>query len=243
MIWTIANREMKNLFLSPLAWIVLGVAQVIFGMIFSSVMNDYGSGQTAGNAGITAYILQPMFGLVPFVLVIVVPLLTMRLIAEERRNRTLVLLMSAPVSMTEIVLGKFLGVLLYLFILSALIFVMALSLLFGGTLDFGLLLSSLLGLMLLLSSFTAIGIFMSTLTKSPTLAAVGSFGMLFLLWMFALSANVYGENVLSYLSIIEHYVPFIQGLFNTRDLVYFLVITAVFLVLSVRRLNMDRLGA
>ena len=184
-----------------------------------------------------------MFGLVPFVLVIVVPLLTMRLIAEERRNHTLVLLVSAPISMTEIVLGKFFGVLLYLLILSVLIIVMALSLLVGGALDFGLLLSSLLGLVLMLSSFTAIGVFMSTLTKSPTLAAIGSFGVLFLLWMFALSSNIWGDNVLSYLSIIEHYVPFIQGLFNTRDLIYFLTVTAVFLVFSVRRLNMDRLGA
>ena len=243
MIWTIAYRELRNLFLSPLAWIVLGIAQVIFGMIFSSVMSDYGTSKGEQVSGITAYILQPMFGLAPFVLVIVVPLLTMRLIAEERRNHTLVLLVSAPISMAEIVLGKFLGVLLYLLILSALLIVMALSLLFGGTLDFGLLFSSLLGLVLLLCSFTAIGIFMSTLTKSPTLAAIGSFGMLFLLWMFALSANIYGDNVLSYLSIIEHYVPFIQGLFSTRDLIYFLVITAVFLVFSIRRLNMDRLGA
>jgi len=210
--------------------------------MFSSVLSDYGSEQSAQAAGITAYILQPMFGLVPFVLVIIVPLLTMRLIAEERRNHTLVLLVSAPISMGDIVLGKFFGVLLYLLILSALLLVMALSLLFGGTLDFGLLFSALLGLVLLLSSFTAIGVFMSTLTKSPTLAAIGTFGMLFMLWMFALSANVYGDNVLSYLSIIEHYVPFIQGLFNTRDLIYFLVITAVFLVFSVRRLNMDRLG-
>lgn len=243
MIWTIAYRELRNLFLSPLAWIVLAIAQVIFALIFSSVIVDFGTDQSAQSSGITAYILQPMFGLVPFVLVIVVPLLTMRLIAEERRNHTLVLLVSAPISMMEIVLGKFFGVLLYLLILSVLIIVMALSLLVGGTLDFGLLLSSLLGLVLMLSSFTAIGVFMSTLTKSPTLAAIGSFGMLFLLWMFALSSNIWGDNVLSYLSIIEHYVPFIQGLFNTRDLIYFLTVTAVFLVFSVRRLNMDRLGA
>ena len=243
MIWTIAYRELRNLFLSPLAWIVLAIAQVIFALIFSSVVADYGADQSAQASGITAYILQPMFGLVPFVLVIVVPLLTMRLIAEERRNHTLVLLVSAPISMTEIVLGKFFGVLLYLLILSVLIIVMALSLLVGGALDFGLLLSSLLGLVLMLSSFTAIGVFMSTLTKSPTLAAIGSFGVLFLLWMFALSSNIWGDNVLSYLSIIEHYVPFIQGLFNTRDLIYFLTVTAVFLVFSVRRLNMDRLGA
>lgn len=243
MIWTIAYRELRNLFISPLAWILLGIAQVIFGMMFSAVMASYSGESGAQEIGITVAIVQPLLGLAPVIMVIVVPLLTMRLIAEERRNHTLALLFSAPVSMTEIVLGKFFGVVLYLLILSALIMIMPLSLLAGGSLDFGLLVSAILGLVLLLCSFTAIGVFMSTLTKSPTLAAIGGFGVLFLLWMFALSADMFGDNVLSYLSIIEHYVPFIEGVLNTRDLVYFLTVTTVFLVFSIRRLNMDRLGA
>lgn len=243
MIWTIAYRELRNLFISPLAWIVLGITQVIFGLMFSAVMASYSGESGTQGIGITVAIVQPLLGLAPVVMVIVVPLLTMRLIAEERRNNTLALLFSAPVSMTEIVLGKFFGVVLYLLVLSALVMVMPLSLLFGGSLDFGLLVSAILGLVLLLCSFTAIGVFMSTLTKSPTLAAIGGFGVLFLLWMFALSADLIGDNVLSYLSIIEHYVPFIEGVLNTRDLIYFLTVTSVFLVFSIRRLNMDRLGA
>jgi len=63
------------------------------------------------------------------------------------------------------------------------------------------------------------------------------------LWMFAMSADMFGDNVLSYLSIINHYVPFLEGVINTRDIIYYLAIATVFLVFSVRRLNMDRLGA
>jgi ABC-2 type transport system permease protein len=241
MIWTIAYRELRNLFLSPLAWTILAITQVIFGLVFSAQISSYDGGK--GTEGVTAAVALPLFGWSSVLLLFVIPLLTMRSIAEERRNNTLTLLFSAPVSMAEIVLGKYFGVILYLLILSALILVMPFSLLIGASLDFGLLASAVFGLILLLSSFTAIGVFMSTLTKSPTLAAMGSFGALFLLWMFALSADMFGDNVLSYLSIINHFVPFLEGIFNTRDVIYYLTVATVFLTFSIRRLNMDRLGA
>ena len=241
MIWTIAYRELRNLFISPLAWTVLGVTQVIFGLVFVAQITSYNS--ESGEGGITAAVALPLFGWASILLLFVIPLLTMRLIAEERRNHTLTLLFSAPVSMTEIVLGKYLGIIIYLLMLSGMIMIMPFSLLIGGSLDFGLLLSAVFGLVLLLASFTAIGLFMSTMTRSPTLAAMGSFGALFLLWMFALSADMFGDNVLSYLSIINHYVPFLEGVMNTRDILYYLTVATVFLVFSIRRLNMDRLGA
>jgi ABC-2 type transport system permease protein len=240
-IWTIAQRELRNLFISPLAWVVLGIAQVIFGLVFMAQIASYSS--DSGTPGITVAVALPLFGWASILLLFVIPLLTMRLVAEERRSHTLTLLFSAPVSMTEIVLGKYLGVIFYLLILTGLILVMPLSLLLGGSLDPGLLMTAVFGLVLLLSSFTAIGLFMSTLTRSPTLAAMGSFGALLLLWMFALSADMFGDNVLSYLSIINHYVPFLEGIINTRDIIYYLTIAVCFLVFSIRRLNMDRLGA
>lgn len=241
MIWVIASRELKNLFISPLAWVVLGVTQVIFGLVFMAQIASY-TGDNS-DAGVTAAVAVPLFGWASILLLFVIPLLTMRLVAEERRNHTLTLLFSAPISMFEIVMGKYLGVLLYLFILSGLILLMPLSLLLGASLDFGLLITAVVGLVLLLASFTAIGLFMSTLTKSPTLAAIGSFGALFLLWVFAMSADMFGDNVLSYLSIINHYVPFLEGIVNTRDVIYYLAVACVFIVFSIRRLNMDRLGA
>jgi len=241
MIWTIAWRELRNLFQSPLAWTVLAITQVIFGLVFLAQISSYNN--EGSTTGVTATVALPIFGWASILLLFVIPLLTMRLIAEERRNQTLTLLVSAPVSMTEIVLGKYFGVVLYLLILSGMVLLMPLSLLFTSVLDGGLLFSAVIGLILLLASFSAIGLFMSTLTVSPTLAAIASFGALFLLWVFALSADLFGDNVLSYLSIINHYVPFLEGLFNTRDVVYYLVVIILFLAFSVRRLNADRLGA
>ncbi len=241
MIVTIALRELRSLFLSPLAWIILGVIQAILGFSFFSNVSQFL--QQADPRGITAAVAVPVFGWAAVLLLFVSPLITMRLVSEERRNQTLALLYSAPASMTEIVLGKYLGVMTYLLLVVALLLLMPLSLLFGGTLDWGLLFTATLGLCLLLASFAAIGLFMSTLTQSPTLAAVATFGALFLLWIFDVSVNLWGENLFSYLSIIDHYLPFLQGMFSSDDTIYYLIFTAVFLIFSVRRLEADRLGA
>jgi ABC-2 type transport system permease protein len=179
------------------------------------------------------------------VLLLVVPLLTMRLVSEERRNKTLTLLFSAPVSMTEIILGKFLGVFLFLLILLALLALMPLSLLAGGALDFGILASALLGLALVLAGFAAVGVFMSTLTQYPTVAAISTFGALLLFWILDWSGQGAGGmgGALAYLSLFNHYKPFLEGVFDSADAVYHLALISTFLVLSVRRLDADRLGA
>ena len=241
MIFTIAMRELRSLFLSPLAWIILGVIQAILGFSFFSNVSAFL--RNANPQGVTLAVAVPIFGWAAVMLLFVSPLITMRLVSEERRNQTLSLLYSAPASMTEIVLGKYLGVLAYMMTVVAMLILMPLSLLFGGTLDWGLLFTSAFGLVLLLASFAAIGLFMSTLTQSPTLAAVATFGALFLLWIFDVSANLWGKNILSYLSIIDHYLPFLEGVFSSEDTLYYFIFTAVFLIFSVRRLDADRLGA
>lgn len=129
----------------------------------------------ANGPGITDIIVAPLYSTAATVLLLVTPLLTMRLISEERRSQTLSLLISAPVSMSEIILGKFLGVFSFVLILLALISAMPLSLLAGGSLDIGLWASGLLGLILLLASFCSIGLYISTLTTQPTVAAIATF--------------------------------------------------------------------
>jgi ABC-2 type transport system permease protein len=247
-IFTIAWREFKSLFLSPLAWSVLAALQAILGLLFLGrveLLERY-QGQLLAmeNApGLTEIIVPELFGNAAIVLLLVVPLLTMRLISEERRNRTLPLLFSAPISMTEIVLGKYVGVLLFLLLAAAMIALMPLSLLAGGTLDFGLLGSALLGLTLALAGFAAIGLFMSTLTQYPAVAAIGGFGLLLLFWI--LDASGQGDtrnNLLAYLSIFNHYQPFLRGVFDTGDAVYYVLLVTTFLGLSIRRLDADRLG-
>jgi ABC-2 type transport system permease protein len=247
MIRTIALRELRSLFLSPLAWAILGVVQLILGYLFLSQVDFYLKFQSQIMAlrepvGVTEIVAAGLLGNAGVVLLLVVPLVTMRLVSEERRNRTLALLYSAPVSMTEIVLGKYLGVLLFLFIILALVAAMPLSLLAGGALDLGLLAAGLLGLALLLAAFTAIGVFMSTLTQYPTVAAIGTFGVLLLSWVLDFSAKGDPSNVLSYLSLLNHYEPFLSGIFDSADAVFLVLVTLTFLALSVRRLDADRMG-
>jgi len=194
MIFTIALRELRTLFLSPLAWSILAVVQLLLAFLFLARVEMYQLYQpqllALDNApGVTEIVLPDLLGNAAIVLLLVVPLLTMRLIAEERRNKTLTLLVSAPVSMTEIVLGKYLGVLLFLLIVLALIALMPLSLLLGGGLDPGLLFSGLLGLAFLLAGFAAVGLFMSTLTQHQLIAAMATFGALLLFWILDLAGS------------------------------------------------------
>jgi ABC-2 type transport system permease protein len=239
-IFTIGLRELKSLFLSPLAWAVLVVMQVIYALIFfNGILAYLGSPDPRG---VTATIITPVFAWAAVLLLFVIPLLTMRLIAEERRNKTLALLFSAPVSMTEIVLGKYLGVVLFLATMLVMVLIMAASLLAGGTLDFGLIGAQALGLLLLLTSFTAVGLYISTRTESSAVAAVTTFGILLSLWLFEFLRNYLNQSVIGYLSIISHYTSFLEGTLATADVFYYLLFTALFLVLSIRRLDAKRLG-
>lgn len=248
MIWTIALRELKTAFLSPLAWVILAVVQVILGFMFLGHVEQYLQWQSRLLAmesapGLTEVVVAPLFGNAAIVLLLVVPLITMRLVSEEKRNHTMPLLYSAPITMTEIILGKYLGTLLFLLIVVVMIALMPLSLLAGGGLDFGLLIAGLIGLSLLLASFASVGIFMSALTEQPTVAAIGSFGILLLFWILDLYGSGGGQDsFFSYLSILNHYEPFLKGIIDSTDAIYHLLFISTFLVLSVRRLEADRLG-
>ena len=248
MILTLAARELRSLFLSPLAWVILAVITGLCAYFFLLYVDLYLQLQprlaaSPNGPGVTDIIVAPLYSTAATVLLLVTPLLTMRLISEERRGQTLSLLMSAPISMSEIIFGKFLGVFSFVLILLALIALMPLSLLMGGSLDFGLWASGLLGLILLLGSFCSIGLYISTLTTQPTVAAFATFGLLLLLWILNLAGTTGngGGDVLSYLSLLSHYQPLLNGVFSSTDVFYYLLLMGGFLALSVRRLDADRL--
>ncbi|ADE13741.1 ABC transporter, permease protein, putative [Nitrosococcus halophilus Nc 4] len=250
MVFTLALHELRRLFLSPLAWATLAVSQILLGYMFLSQVAYFLQVQSRlmglpEMPGVTEVVAMPLFQNAAVVMLLIVPLMTMRLVADERRSHTLALLFSAPLSMTEIVLGKYLGTLAFFAIMTLLLTLMPLSLLIGGTLDLGLLAAGLLGLGLLLASFTAIGLFLSCLTQQATLAAVGSFGVLLLLWIIDWAGSsgllAKGSEVLNYLSLLQHYQALLKGQFNSSDIIYYLLIIITFLTLSIRRLDADRL--
>ena len=249
-ILTIAARELRSLFLSPLSWAVLAVTQAFVAyaflvkLEFFLQLKPYLPG-LAGAPGLTAIVVAPAFKAAAMVMLLAAPLVTMRLVSEERRSGTLSLLLSAPITMTEIVLGKFLGVMGYFAIVVLAITLTPLSLLAGGSLDVGLLGSSFIGLLLLIASFAAAGLFMSTLTVHPPVAAISTFGLLLLLWNMDWAGTGASEGVrplFSYIGVTSHFNALLQGVVDSADLIYSLIVIATFLVLSIRRLDSMRLG-
>ncbi len=249
MILTIAMRELRSLFLSPLAWTLLAVIQFILAWIFLVLVEEYSQLQSRllaveGAPGVTDLVVTPMLRLTAWILLLLTPLLTMRLISEERRNRTFSVLSSAPIGIHEIVLGKYLGIMIFQGITVLLVAVMPLSLLPASPLDLGKLMAGLLGLFLLLGSFSAAGLYISSLSAQPAVAAAATFGLLLLLWIVdsgATNADT-GDNVLTYLSLLRHYAPLLMGLVNSADIMFFALFSSFFLILTIRRLDNERLS-
>jgi ABC-2 type transport system permease protein len=248
MILTIASREFKTLFLSPLAWTILAILEFILAFLFLTQVEAFTTLQPKlagieGAPGLTDIIVPPLFGNAAIILLLVTPLLTMRLICEERRNKTLSLLLSAPVSNIDIILGKYLGILGLMAMIIALITLMPLSLLSGGELDLGKLFASILALLLLVAAFTSTGLFLSCIASHPTVAAMGTFGILLLLWILDWSVGINDQRseLFEYLSILRHFQNIQSGLISTVDVSYFLLFITTFIALSIHSLDNDRL--
>jgi len=241
----VAMKELRLLFGSPLAWVVLAFLQLMFAWVFLSRLQMFLELQpqlamTPSAPGVTEIIAAPVFGTASIMLLMMVPLLSMRLIAEERRNQTLPFLMSVPVSISAIVLGKYLALLGFLLLAIGLIVIMCLSLYLGGRLDLGLLATNSLGLLLLCGSFAAVGLYLSCLTAQPLVAAVGTFAALLALWLINIATND-PNSVLHLLSLIKHFDSFAKGTIAVSDLTYYAALIALFVLLSIRRLDGDRL--
>lgn len=245
MIISIALRELRSMFLSPLAWTVLAVIQLVLAWSFFTQIDFFFNIQsqlvTLPNApGVTDLVVMPTFEVASIILLMVTPLLTMRLISEERRNGSIALLLSSPISMTEIVLGKFTGIVLFMLIFITMISLMPLSLLMGTELDLGKLAAGMFALMLLLSAFSAAGLYLSSLTSNPVVAAISTFGLLLLLWIINSNTGD-ASNTLDQLSLLGHFAPMLRGLINTADIAYFILFIATFLLLTIRQLDSQRL--
>ncbi len=249
--FTLAKNELYRLFLSPLAWIILALTQLILAYLFLTHIDYFVQIQAKiatipGAPGVTELIAMPLLNNAATLLLLISPLVTMRLIAEERRNESLPLLLSAPLSIQQIVLGKYIGTFSFLMLLLMMIVLMPLSLSVGSQIDFGLLAAGVVGLTLLLASFTAIGLFLSSLTKQPTIAAMTTFASLFLLWIidWAGTTKLAGESsgLFSWLSLLRHYQSLLLGEVHSSDIIYYLIVIVTFLTLTIRRLDSERLN-
>jgi ABC-2 type transport system permease protein len=196
--------------------------------------------QLANAPGVTEVVIAPLYSAAAVVLMMATPLLAMRSIAEERRNRTMTLLVSAPISMTQIVLGKFLGLMLFLLLPVVFITAMAAMLRVGADIDFGLVAANVFGLILILATFAAVGVFASSLTRQPIVAAIVALGLLVGSWLASLS-NPDPASLMQMISITRRFESFNAGLIDTGDFAWHLLAMTAFLVLAIRQLDRDRL--
>ncbi len=254
MILTIAGKDLKSLFISPIAWVVLTLVQVIVGYGFLKRFDDFLQIQPQllqlpSPPGFTELVAAPTFSITAAILLFAVPLLAMRLIAEERRNQTMVLLTSAPISMLDIVLGKFLALFCMLLIIFGLVAIMPLSLSVATTLDYRLIGSIVLGLALTAAAFSAVSLYVSSLTTQPLVAALGAFGallaMVFMGEHVADNLHARGLGVLAafaqVFSPVKNFEPLGRGLIDSYAIICLLLLAALFLALTVRQLEARRL--
>jgi ABC-2 type transport system permease protein len=244
MILTIAAKEFRSLLALPSTWLILGALQFIFAWLFLARLDAFLQvqaqlAQIANAPGATQAVAAPLFGTAALIMMLLVPVFTMRLLAEERRNQTMALLMTAPVSGMQIVLGKFCGLLLFLLLVIAGCLGMVLALNTGTKLDTGLVLSNTLGLVLLTASYAALGLYISSLTAQPAVAAIAALAALSALWLADIGAGD-GTDAWRVLSPTSHFQSFNGGLLNSVDVVYFCVFCATFLLLAARRIHNNR---
>jgi len=228
----IAIKEFKSYLASPMAYVVTGIFLVLTGVFFSTSSTTYYATSIIG-------FLEPG----NILLLLLAAVLTMRLLAEEKKMGTLELLLTAPVRDREVIMGKFLGSLGIVTVMLALTFYYPILLISFGDPDMGPIATGYLGLFLLGGVSLAVGLFASSLTSNQIVAAVVAGGVLFALWFVGLAATFLPEalaEVIGFLSLSYYFPDFMRGVIDTRGIIYYLSITALFLFLAIRSLENSR---
>ncbi len=228
----IARRELGSYFGSPLAYVVTAAFLVINGVFF--YLNVF-FGQQAT--------IQPVVQTILTIFLLLTPVLSMRLLAEEQRTGTLELLLTAPVRDGEVVLGKYLAGLGFVGVMLALTLVYPAILFLLGSPDRGVVLGGYLAMVLFAAAAMALGLLASSLTQNQIVAAVIAFAFLLVLWVMDGLANVFGGKageILSYLALYPHFNDLTRGVVDTKDVVYYLSLVVGALFLTARSLEARR---
>ena len=249
--WIIAKRDLGSFFNSPIFYVITTVFLIIYSYIFVNILSFFsmqsmqsGQFQQMGIAlNINEMVIEPSFQNMAVVLLLIIPIITMRSFAEEKKSKTFRLLLSSPVHLKEIIWGKFLACMIVI-TLMVLISSYSIGFLFMiGEPDIGPVLTGYLGILLTAGCFVSIGIFASSLTENQIVAAVITFGLSLFMWVIGWSAQVANPTtgqVLEYLSVIEHMDRFLKGMIETSDLAYYLSFIIFGLFLCYRTLDSNR---
>lgn len=243
-ILAIAAKDIRSQFVSPIAYVVLTGFLLLGGWFFFNLLARFNfllnlylsfrNPDAMQRLNLNEFVIAPLLHNLSVILVILVPVITMRSFAEEKRSGTYELLMTSPITVTQIVLGKFLGAFVFVLVMVLLTAVYPLILVFYGNPEPGVILAGLLGLLLLATAFVSVGLLTSSFTENQIIAAVSCLVALLLLYVISWPAETAGETmsaVLKYLSLTEHFGELVKGVIDTRDLMYFgsVIVLALFL--------------
>ncbi len=232
-IWAIFKKEVKTYFTSPIAYVVITVFMVLVGFFFYSLIWWFNSQslQMARNPyylqqlNINQMVYAPLFHNISIVLLLMLPLLTMRLFSEEIKIKTDELLYTSPLSVGEIILGKYFASLFVLLVMLFLSGILSIFTFVHGNPEIAPILIGYLGLFLMGAAFIAVGIFFSSLTENQIVSAILTFGALLLFWILnwaSYSAGGAWKDILNYLSFFQHFDDMTKGILDTSDLIYYL---------------------
>ncbi|GAK51009.1 ABC-type transport system involved in multi-copper enzyme maturation, permease component [Candidatus Moduliflexus flocculans] len=250
-IWIITKKECASYFYSPIAYVVFAMFTLVSGYFFYNILsvytmvsmramqNQYG----AEGLNFTEGIFIPLFSNMSIIMLLMMPLLTMRLLSEEKRSGTFELLLTYPLRDIETVLGKFFACFLVFATMLGLTLAYPIFLSFLGKIEYGALIACYVGLLLMGSAFISFGLLASAWTSNQIIAAVISFGALLLFWMVGFSAyNASPEfgAILSHLSLLDHFDNFTKGIIESKDVIYYLNFTIFCLFLTLRSLESNK---
>ncbi|HSB17558.1 MAG TPA: ABC transporter permease [Bryobacteraceae bacterium] len=246
-VWTIYRKELKSYFASPIAYLLMAVFALIFGYFFyvaTAIFVSRGMESQMMGRGfpmdVNEWVIRPLMMNVSVIGLFMIPMITMRLFAEEKRSGTIELLMTSPIRDVEIILGKWLAALtLYASILGLSMINVAVLFLYGKP-DWKPILVGYLGLLLQGGCLLAVGTFISTLTRNQIIAAGATFAACLLLWILdwvSAYETAAWAKVLSYMSVVTHFEPFSKGVLDTKDVIFYLSVMFLGLFLTARSME------
>ncbi|HIN12158.1 MAG TPA: ABC transporter [Acidobacteria bacterium] len=249
-ILTLAQKELRAYFVSPIAYVLLVFFALLFGYFYVSSINfmvqlsmgQFGMGGPQ-IVNINEFMIRPLFGNTAVILLFMLPMLTMRSFAEEKRSGTIELLLTSPLTDFQIIMGKFLGAMALYTLMLSLTLVHIGVLFWYGEPEWAPVLSGYLGLLLMGGSFISIGLAISSMTKNQIVAGVSTFAVLLLFWIINWMGDASGtmtQSVLAYLSILEHLDDFSKGVIDTTHVTYYVSFITLGLFLTAKSMDMAR---
>lgn len=255
-LYAIYRKEMGNYFVSPIAYVVIGIFLILCGFFFDRILDFYVQNSLAAEMqslrfgmppqiDVPGQVMRSFFDLLSSLVLFFTPMLTMGVFSEERKRGTIELLMTSPITETQIVLGKFLAEfsLFVVMLAPTAVYMVFMYVHSDPRPPWSMMLVGYLGVLLLGASLLALGSFISSLTESQIIAAVLTFGAFLILWVIdagGRGGDSAGGQILQYLSVIHHYDDFTRGIIDTTGVVYYLSFFVFFIFLTVRSVDSIR---